>query len=39
MYPGQRDVGSELEVGLGAGLLIGEAVWRRLEPEASALVG
>ena len=36
---GQRDVGSESKVGLGAGLPIGEAVWRRLKPELSALVG
>ena len=38
-YPGRRDTGLESEVGLGVGLPIGEAVRRRLEPEASALVG
>ena len=38
-YPGRRDTGSESEVGLEAGLPIGEAVRRRLEPGASALVG
>ena len=37
--PGRRDMGSESEVGLGAGLPIGEAVWRRLKPELSAPVG
>ena len=37
--PGRRDVGSESEVGLRAGLLIGEAVRRRLKPELSAPVG
>ena len=38
-YLGQRDAGSESEVGLGAGLPIGEAVRRRLEPESSTPVG
>ena len=37
--PGRRDVGSESEVGLRVGLLIGEAVQRRLKPELSAPVG
>ena len=38
MSPGRRDVGSESEVGLGAGLPIGDAVRRWLKPELSALV-
>ena len=38
-YPGRRDVASESEVGLRAGLLIGEAIQRRLESKASAPVG
>ena len=37
--PGRRDAGSELEVGLGVGLPIEEAVRRRLKPKLSALVG
>ena len=38
-YPGWRDAGLESEVGLGAGLPIGEAVRRRSEPESNAPIG